>query len=94
MAFEDYSSERSENEQCIGALEAAIETLQRAIEGSPTQGEFYHQLALLYARDNYAPRRAMRAIETALELSPNNAEYLRSRAYIRTLYKRYKATIA
>lgn len=74
--------------------EAAIETLQRAIEGSPTQGEFYHQLALLYARDNYAPRRAMRAIETALELSPNNAEYLRSRAYIRTLYKRYKATIA
>merc|ERR1719174_2885649 len=26
-AFEDYSSERSENEQCIGALEAAIKTL-------------------------------------------------------------------
>lgn len=72
--------------------EAAIETLQRAIEGSPTQGEFYHQLALLYARDNYAPRRAMRAIETALELSPHNAEYLRSRAYIRTLYMRYKAS--
>merc|ERR1719331_3243751 len=29
-AFEDYSSERSENEQCIGALEAAIKTLTGA----------------------------------------------------------------
>ncbi len=70
--------------------EAAIETLQRAIEGSPAEGEFYHQLALLYARGDYAPRRAMRAIDTALELAPKNEGYAHSREYIRTLYRRYK----
>lgn len=70
--------------------EAAIETLRRAIEVSPTQGEFYHQLALLYAKGPQGSRRAMRAIQAALELEPTHPEFLRSQDYIRTLYLRDK----
>ena len=75
---------RTHNEQ------AAIAALKRAIVISPTQGEFYHQLALLYARDHHAPRRAVRAIDTALQLCPARPEFLRTREYIHTLYRRRK----
>jgi len=63
----------------------AIHALRKAIDVSPTVGEFYRQLALLHARFKRDMVRANKAIESAIQLEPGNSSFKLTREYLQNL---------
>lgn len=63
----------------------AIHALRKAIDVSPTVGEFYRQLALLHARFKRDMNRAYKAIECAIQLDPGNPSFKLTREYLQNL---------
>lgn len=66
----------------------AIHVLRKALDVSPTVGEFYRQLALLHAKFRQDMDKAFRAIECAIQLEPSNRSFQQTNEYLRTLHKR------
>ena len=67
--------------------EGALRVLRRALDVSPTEGEFHRQLALVHARASGDMKRAFRAIDCALQLEPQNESFRKTHDYLRNLAK-------
>ena len=63
----------------------AIHVLRKALDVSPTVGEFYRQLAILHARFSRDMDKALRAIGSALQLEPRNDSFVMTERYLRSL---------
>lgn len=64
----------------------AIKTYEQALQIYPQDATLYQDLSQTYAAAGL-PDKAMQAINTALELSPDNVSYLKSKATLATWLK-------
>ena len=73
----------ADSEAHRGNVPAAIEALEKAVLASPANASLYARLSQAYASAGYA-KAALRAIEGALALKPNEPDYIRARATLAT----------
>src|SRR5215204_7374676 len=73
-----------------GNVSAAIEALEKAALASPANASLYARLSQAYASAGYAEA-ALRAIDGALALNPNEPDYVRARATLATWAGDYPA---
>src|SRR5437867_1518127 len=66
-----------------GNLEASIAALERAAEAAPGNAALHSRLSQAYAAANH-PAAALKAIDGALTLQPDNVAYLRASAILAT----------